>query len=173
MESLMSIVRSAREEDAAELAAVAMRAWESAVTGWVDTGLLRANAERAFVDFTRRAHLAIDVAEQGGQVTGWAARENFDNHITDLWIDPIWQGQGFGQKLLAKLEEEIGAQGYETVKIETHSENLRAIEFLKRRGYSISWMTAAWSPQLDRDVDTIGMVKAIAVKEKQLVYAEF
>ena len=173
MESLMSIIRSAREEDAPELAALAMRAWESAVAGWVDTGMLRANAERAFAQFTRRAYLTIDVAEQGGQVTGWAAREHFDNHITDLWVEPIWQGQGFGQKLLAKLEEEIEAQGYETVKIETHSENMRAIEFLKWRGYSISWMTAAWSPQLDRDVDTIGMVKAIAVKEKQLVYAEF
>lgn len=169
----MSIIRSAREEDAAELAAIGMRAWESAVAGWTDIPLLRVNAERAFSDFTLRNFLTIDVAEQGGQVTGWAAREHFDNHVTDLWVDPIWQGQGFGQRLLAKLEAEIEAQGYDSVRIETHSENTRAIEFLQKQDYTISWMTAVWSPQLDRDVDTVGLVKRLAVKAKAPNYAEF
>lgn len=169
----MTTIRSAREEDAAELAAVGMRAWESAVAGWVDTALMRVNAERAFIDFTQRSYLTIDVAEQGGQVTAWAARENFDNHITDLWVDPIWQGQGIGQRLLQKLEAEIEAQGYEAVRIETHSQNAHAIDFLKRQGYAISWMTAVWSPQLDRDVDTVGLVKPLAAPEKPPVYAEF
>lgn len=169
----MSTIRSAREDDAAVLAAIGMRAWESAVAGWIDTALMRVNAERAFAAFTQRSYLTIDVAEQGGQVTAWAARENFDNHITDLWVDPIWQGQGFGRMLLEKLEAEIGAQDYGSVRIETHSQNTHAIEFLKRQGYAISWMTAAWSPQLDRDVDTVGLVKALAVAEKPPGYAEF
>jgi ribosomal-protein-alanine N-acetyltransferase len=169
----MSTIRNAREDEAAMLATIGMRAWESAVEGWISVELLRANAERAFSDFTRRNYLTIDVAEQGGQVTAWAARENFDNRITDLWVDPIWQGQGFGLKLLEKLEEEIATQGYESITVETHSQNSRAIEFLKRHGYSISWMTAAWSPQLDRDVDTVGLVKPLVRQEKPPVYAEF
>jgi hypothetical protein len=34
-------------------------------------------------------------------------------------------------------------------------------------------MTAAWSPQLDRDVDTVGLVKPLVRQEKPPVYAEF
>jgi len=170
---LMSIIRSARQDDAAALAAVGMRAWESAITGWIDVELLRANAVRAFTDFTRRSYVTIDVVEQSGQVTAWAAREKLDNHITDLWVDPIWQGQGFGLKLLLRLEAEIEAQGYGVVTMETHSQNSHAIGFLKRQGYSINWMTAAWSPQLDRDVDTVGLVKPLAVRETVPIYAEF
>jgi ribosomal-protein-alanine N-acetyltransferase len=169
----MTTIRSAREDEAPVLAAVGMRAWESAVAGWVDTALMRVNATRAFADFTRRAFLTIDVAEQAGQVAGWAARENLDNHVTDLWVDPAWQRQGIGRMLLQKLEAEIEAQGYESVRIETHSQNALAVDFLKRQGYAISWMTVVWSPQLDRDVDTVGLVKMLDVKEKRSVYAEF
>jgi [ribosomal protein S18]-alanine N-acetyltransferase len=169
----MPTIRSAREDDAPVLAAVGMRAWESAVAGWVDTALMRVNAARAFADFTKRAFLTIDVAEQGGEVVGWAARENFDNHITDIWVDPAWQNQGIGRMLLQKLESEIEAQGYESVRLETHSQNAQAIDFLKRQGYAISWMTAVWSPQLDRDVDTVGLVKSLAARDKRAVYAEF
>lgn len=169
----MAAIRSARADDADDLAGIGIRAWESAVAGWINVDLLRENAQRAFIDFTHSRYLTIDVAEKGGQITGWAARENFDNHITDLWVDPIWHGQGFGGALLEKLENEIKAQGYETVTVETHAQNARAIEFLKRHGFSINWMTAIWSPKLDRDVDTVGLVKRIAVAQAASVYAEF
>jgi ribosomal-protein-alanine N-acetyltransferase len=169
----MASIRSARMDDADELAGIGIRAWESAVAGWISIELLRENAHRAFVDFTRQRYLTIDVTEKGGQVTAWAARENFDNHISDLWVDPIWQGQGFGIALLDKLEEEIKAQDYETVTLETHAQNIRAIDFLKSHGYSINWMTAIWSPKLDRDVDTVGLVKRLTVTERVDAYAQF
>jgi ribosomal-protein-alanine N-acetyltransferase len=169
----MSIIRSARQDEAEVLAAIGIRAWESAVNGWVGTAQLRSNAERAFSDFTRRNFLTIDVAEQGGQPTAWAARENLDNRITDLWVDPIWQRQGFGRMLLAKLEDEIAAQGYDTATVETHSENIGAIDFFKHQGYAISWMTATWSPQLDRDVDTVGMVKPLVAEDRTPGYGQF
>jgi ribosomal-protein-alanine N-acetyltransferase len=169
----MASIRNAREDEAMELAAIGMRAWESAVTGWIDIGLLRRNAERAFLSFTVHNFLTIDVAEQGGQAAAWAARERLDNHISDLWVDPIWQSQGFGKLLLARLESEIEGQGYEVATIETHSQNEKAIEFLRHHGYEISWMTASWSPQLDRDVDTVGLVKRLQPAETQRVYSEF
>lgn len=169
----MPTIRSAREDEAADIAAVGMRAWASAVAGWVDAELMWENAERAFANFTRNSFLTIDIAEQGGQILAWAARENFDNHITDLWVDPVWQGQGVGRTLLAKQEQETAAQGYDNVRIETHSQNAHAIAFLQRQGYAIRWMTAVWSPQLDRDVDTVGLVKPLEAQEKPSVYAEF
>ncbi|MBL0374818.1 GNAT family N-acetyltransferase [Rhizobium sp. KVB221] len=169
----MTIIRAAREDEADELAAIGIRAWESAVVGWINLDLLRANAQRAFVDFTRQRYLAIDVAERAGQVVAWAARERLDNHISDLWVEPNWQGQGLGYALLTRLETEIEAQAYETITIETHAQNIRAIEFLKRCGYAINWMTATWSPKLDREVDTVGLIKHLAVPERPVVYGEF
>jgi ribosomal-protein-alanine N-acetyltransferase len=169
----MATTRSARQEDAAAVAAIGMRAWESAVAGWMDIALLRANAERAFAVFAVRSYVSIDIADNGGQAVGWAARENFDNRITDLWIDPPWQRQGFGRLLLDKLEADIQAQGYDTATIETHAQNGTAIACLRHLGYSIHWMTAAWSPQLDRDVDTVGLVKRFEAAPQPPAYAEF
>lgn len=169
----MKTIRSARQDDGPQLVAVGMRAWESAVEGWVNTGLLRENAERAFVAFVANNYLSIDVMEQGGRILAWAARENFDNKISDIWVEPDHHGQGLGTELLARLESEIEANGYDRAMIETHAQNVRAIEFLKKRGYSISWMTAVWSPQLDREVDTVGMVKAITQGERAQAYGEF
>ena len=169
----MVMIRNAREDEAMELAGIGLRSWESAVEGWADPDLLRANAERAFVDFTRRHFLSIDVAEKNAQITAWAARENLDNKITDLWVDPIWQGQGFGTLLLETLEEEIREQGYDTITIETHSQNEPALSFLKSRGYAINWMTASWSALLDRDVDTVGLIKMLVAPADADPYSEF
>ena len=169
----MAAIRSARLADADELAGIGIRAWESAIAGWINVELLRENAHRAFINFTRERYLTIDVTEKGGQATGWAARENFDNHISDLWVDPFWLKQVYGLILLDKLEQEFMAQGYETVTVETHAQNVRAIDFLKRQGYSINWMTAIWSPLLDRDVDTVGLVKRLVEEKSGGGYSEF
>jgi ribosomal-protein-alanine N-acetyltransferase len=157
----MPTIRNAREDEALELAAIGVRAWESAIAGWIDANLMRDNALRAFVEFTKQFYLSIDVAEKGGQILGWAARQNLDNAITDLWVDPIWQRQGVGGLLLQQLEQEIREQEYDRVTVETHSQNGPALAFLKNRGYQINWMTAVWSDKLDRDVDTVGLVKIL------------
>jgi ribosomal-protein-alanine N-acetyltransferase len=169
----MPTIRNAREDEAVELTRVGLNAWESATIGWLDVSALRDNAERAFLDFCTRHFLTIDVAEKNGQITGWAAREKLDNHITDLWIDPVWQRQGFGSKLLQAVEEEILAQGYDRVTVETNSQNTGALKFFGHHGYSISWMTTTWSAKLDRDVDTVGLVKILVKPEEVTPYSEF
>jgi [ribosomal protein S18]-alanine N-acetyltransferase len=169
----MATIRNARADEADILAAVGFRAWDSTADGWGDAENIRDNAFRAFEMFTKDHWLAIDVAERAGQVLGWAAREKLDNAITDLWVEPIFQRQGIGTELLEHLEQEVLGAGHETIETQVHSENVAAIEFFRKSGFSVSWMTTAWSARLDRDVDTIGLVKRLVEEKNAEPYGEF
>jgi [ribosomal protein S18]-alanine N-acetyltransferase len=169
----MATIRNARADEAEILAAVGFRAWDSTADGWGDAENIRESAFRTFATFTRDHWLAIDVAERAGQVLGWSARERLDNAITDLWVEPIFQRQGVGGALLEHMEQEVVGAGHETIETQVHSENVAAIEFFRKVGFSVSWMTTAWSARLDRDVDTIGLVKRLAKDKGGQSYGEF
>lgn len=169
----MPTIRNARADEADILAAVGFRAWDSTADGWGDAENIRENAFRAFEVFTREHWLAIDVAERAGQVLGWAAREKLDNTVTDLWVEPVFQRQGIGSALLAHLEEEVVATGHETIATQVHSENVAALEFFRKFGFTVTWMTTAWSAKLDRDVDTVGLVKRLVEEKTGSGYGEF
>lgn len=169
----MTTIRNARADEADILAAIGFRAWDTTADGWGDAPDIRANAMTAFTGFTQSHWLAIDVAERAGQVLGWAAREKLDNKITDLWVDPIFQRQGVGQALLVHMEGEVAALGHDAIETEIHSENTAALEFFRKAGYSVSWMTTAWSAKFDRDVDTVGLIKRFSDDRAPEPYAEF
>jgi ribosomal-protein-alanine N-acetyltransferase len=155
----MTMIRNAREDEAATLAGIGLRAWELAISVWGDPEDMRASAENAFLTFASTHWLAIDVAEKAGQAIGWAAREKLDNTITDLWVDPVFHRLGTGSMLLATLEDEIRGLGYDEAIIETHGDNAIALTFLGKRGYAIRSFTTTWSAKLDRDVEIVVMVK--------------
>lgn len=169
----MVTIRNARADEADVLAAIGFRAWDSTSEGWGDAPDIRESAYRSFETFTRNNWLSIDVAERAGQLVGWGAREKLDNSISDLWIDPVFQRQGVGAALLAHLEQEIAEHGHETALTQVHSENSAALAFFQKAGYGVSWMTTAWSPKLDRDVDTVGLVRRLAEEKSGSGYSEF
>jgi ribosomal-protein-alanine N-acetyltransferase len=169
----MATIRNARADEGDVLAAVGFRSWDSTAEGWGDAADIRESAYRSFETFTRNNWLSIDVAERAGQVLGWAAREKLDNAITDLWVDPVFQRQGIGTALLIHIEDEIAAAGHETALTQVHSENSAALAFFRKAGYGVSWMTTAWSPKLDRDVDTVGLVKRLVEEKTGSGYNEF
>lgn len=169
----MVTIRNARADEADILAAIGFRAWDSTAEGWGDAEGIRENALRAFEIFSHNNWLSIDVAERVGQVLGWAAREKLDNAITDLWIEPVFQRQGVGTALLEHLEHEVAGLGHETLVTQVHAENTAAVAFFRKTGFTVSWMTTAWSAKLDRDVDTIGLVKRLAAEKPTGAYGEF
>lgn len=170
----MVLIRSARQDEAELLAAIGFRAWDSTADGWGDAPDIRENAMTAFERFARNNWLTIDVAEQAAQVVGWAAREKLDNNITDIWVEPLFQRSGVGSALLEHMENEVKGLGHETITTEVHAENVAALDFFKKAGFTVSWMTTAWSAKLDRDVDTIGLKKALfAPPEGSPPYGEF
>ena len=157
----MATIRNAREDETETLRDIGLRAWEKAMQNVGEMAGIRDNARAAFEAFTRSAWLTITVIEQGGALAGWAARERLDELISDFWIDPAFQRQGLGGALLAAIEADIVRQGFDTARIETLARNDQAVAFFERHGYRVNWLTAAYSPKLDREVQTVGLTKVL------------
>jgi [ribosomal protein S18]-alanine N-acetyltransferase len=160
----MVAIRNARQDEAELLAGVGFRAWDSTADGWGDDPAIRESAFMSFKAFTAEKWLSIDVAEQAGQVVGWAAREKLDNNITDLWVEPSFQRQGVGTHMLVHMENELKGLEHLEVTAEIHAENNVAMSFFESRGFRVRWMTTGWSAKLDRDVETVGLVKTLTVE---------
>jgi len=158
----MVVIRNARASETGRLAEIGFAAWEPAVAGWgEDVAVLSANARQAYETFARDCWSIILVGEVGSIVAGWGARENRRNQISDLWVEPRFQGQGIGSALLHALENEIRAAGFETAEIETHARNARAIELYKRKAYVVRSLSIQYSASLDRDIEKIELTKAL------------
>lgn len=154
-------IRNAREGEAELLTEIGLRAWQRAMAAIGGTDALLEAAGNAFENFTRSAWLTITVIEQNGVIAGWAAREALDENISDFWIAPSHLRQGLGSALLGRIEKDIAEQGFEKAALQTHSANAEAIEFFRKHGYAIQWLSVAYSPKLDRDVPSVGLVKQL------------
>jgi len=154
-------IRKAEQEDAELLAGIGMRAWRKAMAHVGETDAMVANARAAFSSFTQSGWLQILVIEKSGVPVGWAAREDFDETITDFWIDPDHERQGYGTLLLEALEEQIMKSGFEKAQLETHARNQQAVDFFRARGFAIQWLSIVYNPKLDLDLETIGMHKPL------------
>nr|WP_234936064.1 GNAT family N-acetyltransferase [Agrobacterium rubi] len=161
MERRVINIRAAREGESSVLAAIGLRAWANATSAIGVTEALRENARVAFENFTHSSWRAIILAEAGGVVVGWAAREHFDETITDFWVDPVYQRQGVGTALLADIERQIEARGLPLAKLESHAQNDQAVSFFRKHGYSVSWLSMKYSTKLDREVQSVGLQKQL------------
>ena len=161
----MIIVRNALEEDVPALVAIGVRAWEQAVVGVADLQVRREYARDAFRHFLDRHWLRVSVAEVEGALAGWASREALDDEISDLWIDPPQQKRGFGSALLAAMEAEIVAAGFEAARLQTHARNVAAVGFFQKHGYTVNWLSIDYSERLDRDIESVGLRRQLVTEE--------
>lgn len=155
-------IRNAHDGEVDILTTVGLRAWQSAMAAIGESAPQLDSAESAFSQFIRQSWLTISVVEKDGVVAGWAAREALDENISDFWIDPDYRRKGLGAALLERIEKDIVAQGFDNAALQSHSGNAEAIGFFKAKGYAIHWLSVAYSPQLDRDVPTVGLSKPLA-----------
>ncbi|QFI65947.1 GNAT family N-acetyltransferase [Sinorhizobium alkalisoli] len=157
----MVVIRHARQNEIGLLCEVGLSAWEKATAGIGDVAAMRAPAKRAFDDFLASHWLTVLLVEDENRICGWAAREELDGVISDLWIDPRAQGRGLGSALLADVERRIAADGFEVASVKTHSQNAAAVGFFQHAGYRVKWLSTAYSQRLDRDVEFIGLEKPL------------
>jgi [ribosomal protein S18]-alanine N-acetyltransferase len=159
----MITIRAARSSDAKTIARIGYRAWEKAIGAWEpDVDAMRDKARSAYDGFARDSWATIIVAERDGALTGWAARENRDHVISDLWIDPAHQRSGIGRALMVYLEAAMEEEGLRAAALETHARNNVAIVFYKSLGYQVKWLSTKYSAPLDRDIEKVGMEKPLA-----------
>lgn len=157
----MVVIRHARRDEIRLLCEIGLSAWEQATAGIGDIAAMRDPAKRAFDDFLVRHWLSVLLVEDEDRICGWAAREELDGTISDLWIDPKAQGRGLGTALLADIERRIAADGFEAASTKTHAQNAAAVAFFERAGYRVKWLSTAYSPRLDRDLEFIGLAKQL------------
>ena len=168
----MITIRNAREDETETLTDIGLRAWEKAMAPIGETAAMRENAHSAFSNFIRTTWLTINVAEKGGVAVGWAAREALDENITDFWVDPAYERQGVGAALLDEMEKEIVRQGFFKASLETHAQSA-AVAFFEKHGYSVHWLTTAYSPKLDRDSQSVGLSRQLAEEVSDTYGPEF
>lgn len=161
----MPAVRHARAGDVDRLTAIGLAAWQSAIAGLADGERMRRVAEASFFRFLSDHWLSVLLIEAEGGIRGWVAREDFDNVISDLWIEPAVQGRGLGALLLGEIERRIVADGFDVATTKTHARNDRAVTFFRNRGYGVSWLSIAYAPQLDGDVEFIGLSKVLTEQD--------
>ena len=161
----MITVRNALQDDVPALVAIGVRAWEQAVVGVADLQVRLDHARNAFQQFLANRWLRVSVAEFDGLTAGWASREALDDEISDLWIVPLQQRKGLGSALLAAMEAEIVAAGFEAARLQTHARNVAAVGFFQKHGYSVNWLSVDYSPRLDRDIESVGLRRQLVADE--------
>lgn len=75
----------------------------------------------------------IWVAEIDGHRVGFASVWVADNFLHNLFVDPQWQGQGVGARLLEKVQSEFTSTGA----LKCLVQNTAALQFYQRHGWHI------------------------------------
>ncbi|MBB4092014.1 GNAT family N-acetyltransferase [Brucella pecoris] len=151
------LVRRGFPGEFVSMAALAVRAWRIAAR---DIELTAEKHEALEAKFQRDLHANTDcvlIAERAGIVAGWGARVPQSNYISDLWVDPLRQGQGIGRHLLGALMAQILLDGFDEAVIGTHADNLPALNLYKRAGFRIDWRGEEWSESFGRTVEKVRM----------------
>jgi len=152
-------IRRATEADIAAIAAVGSRAWASNVFSFEpELPGMRRHVEKAFRTFAESSYGNVMVAEIDETVLGWGARDEDNDYISDLWVDPVVHGQGIGSAILRTLKSDIADAGYSKARISTHARNVRAIRLYEREGFVIVEQGPEWSTSLEREIDKVKML---------------
>ncbi len=157
------VVRKARAGEGQALGAIGFAAWAASQFAVNDDGRVDRRALLAEFEKLGQEHPeTILVAEAGGKLVGWGAREDQDHRISDLWVAPEFQGQGIGTALLGALEAEVAALGMDA-ELETLASNSKAIHFYERHGFVVIWRAEKFSSSLGYAIDKVGMNKSLSI----------
>jgi ribosomal protein S18 acetylase RimI-like enzyme len=131
-----STIRPATEADVPRLIDVARRSFLSAFGATAPPPLLEqwARNDREATSYPRD-WAKMFVMERDGVIAG--LMQPTVDEIDGLWIHPDFQGHGIGSLLLEYGEEVIRARGFARSWLTCSSFNPRALDFYRRRGYTV------------------------------------
>ncbi|WP_272869312.1 GNAT family N-acetyltransferase [Agrobacterium tumefaciens] len=114
-----------------------------------------------FENFAKSPTGDIAVAEIDGIVVGWGACDAAPHHISDLWVDPNWQGKGIGKALILHFLDRMRAQGLPLATIDTHAGNQTAIGLYERCGFQIVWRGMEWSDIMKVELEKVKLERRL------------
>jgi ribosomal protein S18 acetylase RimI-like enzyme len=136
-------VRNARTADAKGLAAVFRESWLLAYRGIIPHAHLDGMIRRRDENWWRSALRSGDstlVMEIGGKVAGYATygvsrtRGPDKGEIYELYVDPVYQGLGFGEHLFEACRHKLDAKRLKGLIVWALLDNTSACDFYWRRG---------------------------------------
>lgn len=127
---------------------------EAVVALWSRCGLLRPwNDPRK--DIARKQRVQPElflVCKLEDQLVG-SVMAGYDGHrgwINYLAVDPLFRRRGLGRKLLAEAEQQLRALGCSRINLQIRRENVEAIAFYERLGFSED-AVVSFGKRLERD----------------------
>lgn len=135
--------------DCDRVSEIRVRGWQNAYRGLMpqarlDALSVREDAERRRVHFTAGPASVVNlVAEQDGEVVGWAAHGPFrdgeertaDAELYALYVDPRRLGSGIGRELPARAVGQCTAAGHPRMLLWVLKENAPARRFYRQAGF--------------------------------------
>jgi GNAT superfamily N-acetyltransferase len=141
----MLIIRDASPQDAIEVAAVHVRAWQASYSGLLGREYLdrlRPEDRAARYDFGAEDPRTI-VAIERHTITGFAsigASRDQDTaqagEVYALYVDPPHWGEGIGRALMAHASQHLRARGFTEAILWVLAGNERAASFYRGEGWS-------------------------------------
>lgn len=156
-------IRKITSADHQTVGAVGFAAWAAGAAfedSYRDPDVI-AKVQHEFAIFPGETKGEIFVAELGGEIVGWGAREGEANYISDLWVHPDHQGKGVGRALLQHFCELMTAEGLATARLDTHARNAGAIRLYERCGFTIIWHGIESSKSMGVPLEKVHMEKRL------------
>lgn len=137
-------IRAGRPSDAAAIAAVHDASWREAYRGIIPGISLERMIAHRGPEWWRNAvtrRRSLIVLDLGDQIAGYATfgkNRNFSlpqqGEIDELYLDPLFQGLGFGTQLFATARRELATQRCKGLVVWALRDNERACWFYERLG---------------------------------------
>lgn len=136
MSAHAATIRRAEASETERLVEIALAAWDKDLRPFLSGPAADPVAERRRMQQQVRQLLQRTiVAEVDAVVVGWCAR--LRAYVPFLFVDPLWQSRGVGTLLLRRTEAMLELEGVERVRLDTLSDNVRAVSFYQHQGYRI------------------------------------
>jgi len=115
-----------------------------------------------FESFAKSPTGDVIVAEVDSVVVGWGACDAKPHHISDLWVDPNWQGSGIGKALILHFLDRMRAEGLPLATIDTHARNRNAIGLYERCGFQIVWRGMEYSDIMKVELEKVKLEQKLS-----------
>ncbi len=157
--------------DAGAVARIGFEAWKSnrVYQSWFEP-TVETRVEDGFLTFASRPDAEVVLAVTAGETIGWGARDSREHpgdrsrgwdYISDIWIDPQWQGKGVGSALIGELLARMRVENLGVASIETDVSNDAALSLYRKLGFTEVWQGTDFSPSLGLDQAKVRLEKSL------------
>ncbi len=115
-----------------------------------------------FESFAKSPTGDVVVAEIDRDVVGWGACDAKPHHISDLWVNPAWQGKGIGKAQISHFLDSMRAEGLPLATIDTHANNRNAIGLYERCGFQIVWRGMEYSDIMKLELEKVKLEQKLS-----------